>query len=256
MNTKLSEDELQLRDAYAKTREKYGRAAKLHSFEHLKRRCDELTYGLDIRNGSVLDVGAGAGFFSAYAANCLGVEHVTALDEWEGHGSVSVNHDIILELKELLNRKDVLDVAKFRLSDFETKKKFSHVFMVNTFHHIVETTMSLYEDSESMLSAERELRHVREMMSDQGLLVIQEMSSLNLCPIPKYRKAMSGIDHSSKHSPDEWMEAMRRAGFSKIEVRYRLPINLPENGLLRLVFNNRLASLLTDSSYILTARSA
>jgi SAM-dependent methyltransferase len=242
-----------LREAFRTQWSIDGDAELAHSFDHLVRRCEELLHGEDLTGHSVLEVGAGRGFFAHYAAVCGGAEHVTALDEYEGHGAPGSGHDTIHRLRACLGEEDRIAVEKSEFLDWTPRRSFDYVFLVNALHHIVETRRPLSHDAEPWQRALRAFGQARRVLAPGGRLVIQELSCRNYCPLPRYRNRMRGVRWRSKQPPREWCKALRASGFTRTAVRYRYPLNLAEVEGLRPLLANRVVSLLTDSSYVIRA---
>ena len=224
------------------------------SYEHLSRRYYELLYRLDLKGKSILEVGAGDGFLSHYLALLKDVKYVVSLDEYEGHGSDAETYKINLRLQEILNDSDKVKILKSDFLKYHSSKKFHFILFVNVLHHIVATEKKLSDDSDSQKLSENLFKLTKDLISPDGAVIIQEVSRFNICPIPKYRKQMSIINWKSKQSPREWLKVLKRVGFNTTSLRYRLPLNLPNQYLFRMIFNNCIASSLTDSSYIITAK--
>lgn len=225
------------------------------SVGHMCQRCRELLYGLDTAGKDILEVGAGKGFVSHYMATVGGARHVTSLDAYEGKGSQATTYDMNHRLRDLLKDAGRVDVVKSRIQAFDAERHFDLVIFAYSLHHIAVSIPPLERNSAVMDEAVSVFKQAKGLLRDKGCVVVQEVAPLNLCPIPAYRRAIRGVDYRSKQWPGSWSLAMKRAGFSGFRVRYRLPLNLPESALLRVCFNNRLASILTDSSYVLAARA-
>jgi len=227
-----------------------------HGFEHLVRRCEELLRDEDLRGQSVLEVGAGRGFLSIYALVCRGAAHVTALDEYEGHGSSLGSHDGLVRLRAHLSQEPRLEIARSDFLEWTPSRRFDCILLVNALHHIVETPRPLSRDAEPWQRALRTFERVRRALAPGGRLIVQELSCRNYCPIPHYRRRMSGVRWRTKQAPREWCKALRASGFTETRVRYRYPLNLPERAALRPLLANRLVSLATDSSYVIRASAS
>ncbi len=224
-----------------------------HSFEHLVRRCEELLRGEDLRGRSVLEVGAGRGFLAHYAVLCRGAAHVTALDEYGGHGAPEASYATALGLRARLGEAERIAVEKGDFLAWQPPRRFDYLILVNALHHIVETERALSRDPEHWQLALRAFARARAALMPGGRLLIQELSCRNCCPLPRYRRRMRGVRFGSKQAPREWCRALRASGFQDLRVRYRYPLNLVEVPALRPLLANRLVSLLTDSSYLICA---
>lgn len=226
-----------------------------HSFDHLLRRCEELLRGEDLAGRSVLEVGAGEGFLAHYAVVCRGAAHVTALDEYEGHGAHPDGRQTLERMRGQLDQEGRIRVEQRDFLDWEPPRKFDYVLLVNALHHIVETPSRLSHDAPHWQQAVRAFERARRALAPGGRLLIQELSCRNYCPLPRYRRQMRGVRWENKQTPREWCKALRASGFTETAVRYRYPLNLPDLDAARPLLANRLVSLLTDSSYVICARA-
>lgn len=230
--------------------------APAHSFDHLLRRCEELLRGEDLAGRSVLEVGAGDGFLAHYAVVCRGAAHVTALDEYEGHGAHAEGRETLERMRSGLGEQARIHVEQSDFLDWEPPRQFDYVLLVNALHHIVETRERLSHDAPHWQRALRAFERARRALAPGGRLLIQELSCRNYCPLPRYRRQMQGVRWENKQTPREWCKALRASGFTRTDVRYRYPLNLPDVEPARPLLANRLVSLLTDSSYVIRASAS
>ncbi len=245
-----------LREAFRSEWPSGDGAEPAHAFEHLVRRCEELLRGEDLAGLEVLEIGAGRGFLAHYAILCRGAAHVTALDEYEGHGAPAADRDTLARLRARLGLEDRISIEKCDFLDWKPSRRFDYVFLVNALHHLVETRLPLSQDAQRWQRALRAFGRVRRVLAPGGRLVIQELSCRNCCPLPRYRRRMRGVRWQNKQAPAEWCKALRASGFGRTQVRYRYPLNLAELRPLRPLLANRIVSLLTDSSYVIRAAAS
>jgi SAM-dependent methyltransferase len=224
------------------------------SFAHLARRCEELLRGVDVENRTVLDVGAGDGFLSHYLAIHKRAKAILSIDEYEGRGAETDLYGINLALQRELADSDKVSILKCDINELPSGVRADLVVFVNSLHHIICCGGRLRAMPKALSKAVALFARLESLLSNNGEILIQEVSRYNLCPLPQYRRRFQQVDWKSKQSAGEWSWALRRAGFDRPTVRYRLPLILPNKALLRRVFDNRLASMLTDSSYIIRAR--
>jgi SAM-dependent methyltransferase len=242
-----------LRDAFGRCWSTEGDTGLSRSFDHLVRRCRELLHGEDVEGRTLLEVGAGRGFFALYTVVCRSAARVTALDEYGGHGAPESSRETLLRMREALGLEDRIEVVVSDFLEWEPQRRFDLVFFTNVLHHIAETRRPLSRDPEQWARARDALRRVRRTLAPGGRVVIQELSCRNYCLLPKYRRAMRNVRRETKQPASEWARALAAEGFAGVAVRYRYPLNLPERAVLRPLLANRLVSAVTDSSYVLTA---
>lgn len=221
------------------------------SAQHLVRRNTELLQEVAVKDRSVLEVGASDGFLSHYLATVRGAGSVVSLDEYVGHGSDSRGLHINRQLQEMLQDEGVVEIVKADFMDYAPQRKFDLIIFVNVLHHIVGVPKLLSEDQNAFRKCTAVFERCLELLAPSGILLVQEVGRKNLCLLPKYRKMLSNVVRETKQQPGEWGLAMKKAGFSSFKVRYRLPLVLPDYGWLRALCNNRLVSVLTDSSYVI-----
>lgn len=243
----------QLKAAYESTKHMAGGKHGPKSFSHMVTRCRELVHGIYLNGTEVLEVGAGGGFLSHYLAECVPVRSVVALDEYAGHGSPVATGEMITAMQSALNNSERLTIVRKDFLRYEPGPKFDRVICVNVLHHIINFRVKEHGGAR-LGEAETALRHVARCLKPGGMVVIQELSNRNWCFLPGYRSGMSHVSWESKLPPADWREALVRAGFDNVDVRYRLPLNLPRWNWLRPLFNNEFVSLLMDSSFVVTAR--
>ncbi len=221
------------------------------SAQHLVRRNTELLQEVAVKGRSVLEVGASDGFLSHYLATVRGASSVVSLDEYVGHGSDSRSFHVNRQLQEMLQDEEVVEIVKADFMAYAPQRKFDLIIFVNVLHHIVGVPRLLSEDQNALQKCTAVFERCLELLAPSGVLLIQEVGRKNLCPLPRYRKMMADVVRETKQQPGEWGLAMKKAGFSSFKVRYRLPLVLPDYGWLRALCNNRLVSVLTDSSYVI-----
>ena len=224
------------------------------SYGHMLRRCEEALYGLEVAGKSVLEVGAGDGFLSHYLVEARKAARVVSLDEYAGHGFDRRAGEINQRMREILGDGDRVEIVRADFLSFHSDARFDLVAFINVVHHIVPARKRLSRSREHFEDACRLFRHASSLLSPGGQVLVQEIARVNLCPHPGYRRSMSNVDFTTKQFAGEWKKALEYSGLRDVSVRYRLPLVLPDHPWLRRLFDNPLASLLADSSYVIRAR--
>jgi len=241
-----------LKNAYEEACNAFPQERKFKSFSHMLKRCREFLHGISLDDMHVIEIGAGSGFFSHYLVECGDVKIVEAVDDYQGKGSPIASGEIITRMQEILNNKGQLKILKIDFMKYVPDVPADCIIFINVLHHIVNHIIK--SESISKESAvEKVLKHAGKCLKKNGIIIFQEFSDRNFYFFPFFRDFVKRVDYSSKISLSIWKATLIKAGFTNVEVRYRLPLILPEWKILRLLFNNRLASLLTDSSFIIKA---
>lgn len=233
----------------------YGSAPTWNA-AHLARRGAELLYGVETRQKRVLEIGAGDGFLSHYLAVVCGTTRVVSLDSYEGAGSMPQSYQVNLRAQDALGDAALVEIVRADFRKFLSSQQFDIIIFVNVMHHIISSGLRLSHNPEAFAESVSIFQRCRSMLSPAGCVLVQELGRINLCPFPKYRKAMAHVRWNTKQPAREWVAAINAAGLRVVSIRYRLPLNLPNLRLLRGIFNNPFAACFADSSYIIRAENA
>jgi SAM-dependent methyltransferase len=211
---------------------------------------DQLFDGIDLRGARVLDIGAGGGRYTFYAA-AAGAARVVALEP-EAAGSANG----VATRFEQVRRQLGVDSVEFRnatLQEFDPgDERFDVLFMHASINHLDEpATMRLHHD-ESARAAYRELfAKLAAMGADGAKLVASDASRHNLFAKLPIRNPLHPTIEWDKHQPPEvWIGLLAEVGFGEPRVRWSTPNSLRRPG--QVLLGNRLGAWLTEGSFCLT----
>jgi cyclopropane fatty-acyl-phospholipid synthase-like methyltransferase len=192
------------------------------SIERARFRCEQVFKGLDLSGKAVLEIGAGAGIFSAYAA-ASGARRVVALEP-EIAGSTEGFQAQIHQVAEKLDLP-ALEVRGDTIQEYESgQEKFDLVLSYNSVNHFDEPMCVELRRSEKARSVYREIfEKIRDMTTPGGLLVICDCSRRNLLGDLGIRNPVAPtIEWYKHHSPGTWVRMLQPLGFSRRRLSWYL----------------------------------
>lgn len=217
--------------------------------DRLRFHTDALFRGVDFRNKTVLDIGAGVGLFSFYAA-ARGARRVVCLEP-EVDGSTPGVLEKIDRLKKVLGRHNV-EFSPITLQAFEPgAEKFDVVLLHNSINHLDENAcINLLRDPKAR-AVYRELFGKLFALSNRGAkLIICDCSRYNFFALLGLRNPFVPTIEWHKHqAPQAWAELLAGAGFVNPGIRWRSFNRLGSLG--RLLLANPLAAYFLESSFCL-----
>ncbi len=189
--------------------------------------------GVDLTGSSMLDVGAGDGLFSFYAA-CMGATKVVSLEP-EAAGSSAGTHENFDLTASLLERKQVHFVPQ-RLQDYEPGDESFDVLLLHaSINHLNEDAcVRLHRDREAQNMYLDLFRRLAALAKPGAVLI-------PFAPMIEWQK---------HQSPELWARLLAGVGFTKPVIRWNSFNTLRSFG--RVLLGNRIAAYCLTSSFCLT----
>jgi len=202
----------------------------------------------DLYGARVLDIGAGSGVQSLYAATA-GAAEVVALEPMSA-GSEGVSSD---QLRIIADERPEIEVVSNTFQDYQPADVFDVIFSKASINHLNEEhCRTLHNSTESRKAYDRVLSKLASMTSTGGRCIVSDASSRNFfndlgLPNP----IAPNIDWEIHQSPQVWRTLFAEHGFTTQDVRwYSSFSNL--GGVAEMLITNKLASYMTNSHFVLT----
>jgi SAM-dependent methyltransferase len=211
---------------------------------------DYLFDGVPLAGRSVLDVGAGDGVYSLYAA-AAGAQRVVALEP-EAAGSTAGVTDRFSRLKDRLE----LDSVELRTESFQdfdaAEARFDVLFMHAVINHLDEAATMEIGRSEAARQRYRTLFAKLASLGAPGAkLIASDASRDNLFGRLGLKNPLQPTIEWEKHqTPETWARLLEEVGFGDRRIRWSSINTLRRPG--RILLGNRLAAWALDSSFCLT----
>lgn len=215
---------------------------------------ERLFEGVQLGGARVLDIGAGAGHVSLYAA-AMGAAEVVGLEP-EGAGSGDEVTDSFRRLASLLRAEDVR-IEPVTLQDYDqAEARFDVLLLLASINHLDEDAcIRLHRDREARARYLALLRKLATLASDGARLVVSDCSRHNLFPRVGVRNPIASTIEWHKHqSPRLWAELLGEAGFRDARIRWDSPNTLRTPG--RVLLGNRIGAYMLTSVFTLTMTKA
>lgn len=215
--------------------------------------CDYLFDGIDLRGKTLLDIGAGEGQHSFYAASA-GARNVVSLEP-EAEGSQTGMQQRFERARSLLGLQQV-DLVASRLQDYESGgQTFDVVLLHASINHLDEPACIRLRDD----PAARETYHVlfeklAALTAPEGTLIVTDCSNENLFARLGIKNPVAPtIEWHKHHKPEFWAGMLGEAGFANPQIRWMSFNSLRSAG--RVLLGNRVAAYCTASAFCLTMRN-
>lgn len=180
-------------------------------------RCEQTFRGVPLAGRDVLEVGAGSGLHSAYAA-VRGARRVVALEP-EADGSTSGSRSVLLTLQRTLKLPSLV-ISPSPLESFDPAgHRFDVVLLYNSINHLDEPACSrLHRSREAWDRYRGLLRRLAGMLRPGATLIVSDCSRFNLWPTLGLKNPFAPSIEWEKHqTPRVWDEVLASANFVRVE---------------------------------------
>lgn len=221
---------------------------------HLKSYIDYLFDGIALANKRMLDVGAGTGVFSAYAA-LSGATEVVGLEPG-AQGSESGARDTFTEVCADLELKNVQVLGQRLEEFFPFPESFDVILLNNSINHLDEAAcVTLQVDPEARERYQCLFTRLGSLARPGAILVATDCSSGNFFPDHGIRSPFAPTIEWHKHQhPSVWARELAKAGFRDPSIRWTPPLYI--GGLGEVVFGSETAAYFLESHFRLAMTRA
>ncbi|HEY1358242.1 MAG TPA: class I SAM-dependent methyltransferase [Thermoleophilaceae bacterium] len=211
---------------------------------------DYLFRDTSLEGKRVLDIGAGDGIYSLYAAGA-GARQVVALEP-EAAGSSA---DVTKKFREAAERMgaDNVELSHETFQEYDPgEERFDVVCLLAAVNHLDEPAcMVLHRDPEARETYRRLFAELAELTAPGGHLIVSDASRNNLfARLPVTNPVARHIEWEKHQPPELWADLLRDAGFDSPRIRWHSFNSLRAPG--RALLGNRFASWFLESGFCLT----
>ena len=206
--------------------------------------------GVDLRGATVLDVGAGSGYSSFYAA-CAGAELVVSLEPEAAGSQAGVRHAFERGVSAL--GLPGVHLVPETLQAYDPRGQLFDVVLLDaSINHLdEEACMRLRDDSAARATYADVFGKLVGMSRPGARLIVVDCGRRNLFPALGLRNPIARSIEWDKHQePQLWATLLTEAGFRNLRLRWLSFNTLRRPG--RLVLGNRLAAFFLTSAFCLT----
>lgn len=193
---------------------------KVASRERLHYRCRQTFKGIDLAGKTVLEIGAGAGVYSAFAA-VSGAKQVVSLEP-EGDGSTKGYTSAIHQIAHGLDLPN-WSVHNQTIQDYDNQGAIFDVVLLHySINHLNEPACIELKSSPQARQVYLDLfTKISAMMAPGATLIIADASRYNFWPMVRLPNPAIGCIEWHKHqSPRTWTNLLKPIGFAPQGVRW------------------------------------
>lgn len=202
---------------------------------------------IDFGKKSVLEIGAGNGLHSFYAA-FRGARKVVAIEP-EAAGSQSGFLSNFKKNSKLFNI-DSVSLFPGTLQSFDNNnEKFDIIISHYSINHLdEESCINLKKNSDSKRVYLKIFSKLHSLLNENGVIIIIDCSNSNFFTKIGIKNPFAPSIEWKKHQhPNTWIELLKKAGFEREKTIWLPPYQLQELGYILL--SNRLGSFLTHGHF-------
>ena len=222
------------------------------SADNVRFYCAYLFDEIPLRGKTMLDIGAGDGRYSFYAA-CAGAQRVVGLEP-EVEGSRTGMHERFERARSLL-RLQTVDLEPRSLQDYDARgETFDVLLLHDSVNHLDEAACMRLRDDPTAREIYRVLfEKLARLNRPNGTLVVADCSNENLFARLRVKNPVAPTIEWHKHQkPELWAGMLAEVGFRNPRIRWRSFNRLRSGG--RVLLGNRLAAYCLTSHFCLTMR--
>ena len=217
---------------------------------NLRFECEYTFDSVDFTDRTVLDIGAGDGATSFYAA-CAGAAAVVSLEP-ELAGSRGGSGSRFERIRNLIGADNV-ELRAEPLQSFDAdEQRFGVLVSMASINHLNEAAcMRLQDDEHARATYLNILSKLADLAAPGAALVVSDCARRNVFGDIGVKNPVAPTIEWQKHqSPQLWAELLGQVGFYRPRIRWRSFNTLRRPG--RILLGNRVAAYLLTSSFCLT----
>ena len=223
--------------------EYYLKNGTYKSKKRLLFRCKQVFKGIDIMGKDMLEIGAGRGVFSSFAA-VNGANKVMAMEP-EAEGSSSNSSELLRNICDKCSIGNLV-FSNQTIQEFDPKKeKFDIILLYNSINHLDEKHCITLNRPESEKCYMEIFKKINSLLKDNGILVIADVSPSNFWPLVGLKNPlMPSIEWEKHQTPTVWCKLAEKSGFHYKNISW---YSLYHMRLLGLLTANRLVQYFLTS---------
>ena len=207
--------------------------------------------GVTFTGKKVLDVGAGLGLCSFYAA-CMGAEKVISLEPEADGATTGVRSDFE-KIKDMLGANQIT-IFPTTVQNFDPQgEKFDVIILDDCINHLDEDACTKLHknDKQAKDSYIKIFNKIASVSAPGSKIVITDCSRYNIFPLLGLKNPLCPTIEWHKHqSPECWAKLLTKTGFKNPWIRWRSLNRFGSTG--RLIFGNKAVAFFLLSRFFLT----